>query len=425
MKPPRKIVLPNGLRVVLVPQASSLAASVLVLVEAGSEYETRRLNGISHFLEHMTFKGTALRPRPGMIAEEFAALGAQSNAFTSQEFTGYWAKAEAKKLKKIMEIVTDLYLHPLLAPEEIEKERGVIVEELNMYEDTPTRKVQDLLLALLYGDQPAGWDVVGTRENVRRFTRDDFAAYRRARYVTSGTVVVIAGRFDEKAVLARIRAAFGGLPRRRRAPKEKTRERQTKPGLLVRYKKSDQGHLVLGFRAFDLFDRRRYALRVLADVLGGGMHSRLWKKIREELGAAYYLGADAELSLDHGFFEIAAGVDHAKVETVLRAVIDECRMLRDTLVPADELARTKDHMAGSIILGLETADELASFYGGEEILTGTLLPPEKIIDRIRKTTAEEVRAAARDVFRNEKMNLAAIGPYRAGEKKKLSKILTF
>ncbi len=168
MKPPKKLTLPNGLRIILVPQASTLAASVLILVEAGSEYETKRVNGVSHFLEHMTFKGTTNRPRPGMIAEELAALGAQSNAFTGQEYTGYWAKAEARKLPKILEIVSDLYLNPVFAPEEIEKERGVIIEEINMYEDTPARRVHEILTTLMYGDQPAGWDISGEKEVIAK-----------------------------------------------------------------------------------------------------------------------------------------------------------------------------------------------------------------------------------------------------------------
>ena len=422
MRPPKKIVLKNGLRVILVPQPSSLAASVLILVEAGSEYETKATNGLSHFLEHMTFKGTATRPRPGMIAEELAALGAQSNAFTAQEFTGYWAKAEARKIHKIAEIVADLYLNPLFAPEEIEKERGVIIEELNMYEDTPMRKVHDLFLETLYGDQPAGWDVGGTKDNVRRLAREDFIRYRNERYAAPNTVVVIAGKFNEKKIMEQLRAAFGHLKRKKAPGKLGTREAQARPRMLIRQKESDQGHLVAGFRAFDLFDRRRYAVQVLADILGGGMSSRLWKKVREELGAAYYISAEADLSLDHGYFGISAGVDHGKIGTVLRAILGECRILRDELVPAAELARAKDHMAGNMILGLETADELASFYGGQEVLMRSLLPPAAIIDRIRATTAGEVRAVAREIFRDKGLNLAVIGPYR--DKKKIETILT-
>ncbi len=411
MKPFKKIIFKNGLRLVLVQQQSGLAASVLILVEAGSEYETKKTNGLSHFLEHMMFKGTTNRPRVGQIAEELAALGAQSNAFTSQEFTGYWAKAEARKLPNILDIVSDLYLNPVFVPEEIEKERGVIIEELNMYEDTPMRKVQDVFLELLYGDQPAGWDVGGTKEVIRKLKREDFAAYRAARYVAPGTTVVVAGRFNEKAVLRQARAAFGGLKRRPVQKKPKTGERQKAPAILLKAKESDQGHLVLGFRAFNLFDKRRYAIQALADILGGGMSSRLFKHVREQLGAAYYVRAEDDLSLDHGVFGISAGVDHTKTDVVIRAILEECRRLRDELVPATELQRSKDHMIGNLILGLETADELASFYGGQEVLTKKLLPPEQIIDRINAVTAAEVRAVAKDIFKNEGLNLALIGPY--------------
>jgi predicted Zn-dependent peptidase len=412
MKHIKKLVLKNGLRLILAPKPSSLAASVLILVEAGSEYETKSTNGLSHFLEHMVFKGTAKRPRPGMIAEELAALGAQLNAFTSQEFTGYWAKAEAHKLPKILDIVSDLYLNPLFAPEEIEKERGVIIEEINMYEDMPMRRVQDLFLKLLYGDQPAGWKVDGEKEIIRKLAREDFAAYRTKRYVMPGTAVIVAGKFNERTVVAQVRAAFGGLPRHAVVPKPRTRGHQARPRVLLKFKESDQGHLILGFRAFDLFDKRRYALQVLADVLGGGMSSRLFKRVREELGAAYYVRADTELFLDHGLLGIAAGVDHAKIEVVIRAVLEECRRLTKELVPAKELQKTKDHMIGGLILNLETSDELASYYGEQEILTGSLLLPEAIIDRINKVKAAEVRAVACAVFKNKGLNLAAIGPYR-------------
>ena len=422
MKRAKRIILGNGLRLILVPQASSFAASVLILVEAGSEYETKRTNGISHFLEHMTFKGTTKRPRPGTIAEELTALGAQHNAFTSEEFTGYWAKSDARKLPRVLDIISDLYLNPILAPEEIEKEKGVIVEEINMYEDTPTQKVHDIFSALLYGDQPAGWDVTGTKENVRRFTREDLVRYREGRYSASGTVVVVSGKMNEKAVIAAVKSSFGGLPRRRIVSKGPTREHQTKPQALVKFKASDQGHLVLGFRAFDLFDKRKHALRVLADILGGSMSSRLFKKVRDELGAAYYIGAGTDLSLDHGVFAVSAGVDHAKIETVIKAVLEECRKLTRDLVPEAELRRSKDHMIGNVLLGLETADELASFYGTQEILQKTLLPPDELVDRIKKTTAEEVRAVARSVFKNEGLNLAVIGPYRTSAAFK--KILT-
>ncbi len=417
----KKIVLPNGLRILLVPQPSSLAASVLILVEAGSEYETKRVNGLSHFLEHMMFKGTTNRPRVGQISEELDSLGSQYNAFTSQEYTGYWAKAEAHRLPNILDIVSDLYLNPVFNQEEIDKERGVIIEEINLYEDTPMSRVQELFFSLVYGDQPAGWDVGGEKHIIKKLAKNDFAAYRGERYVAPGTVVAVAGKFNEKTVLASIKKDFGGLKRRAAPKKSKTKERQSKPQLLIHTKDSGQSHVVMGFRAFNLFDRRRYAVQVLADVLGGGMSSRLFKKVRDELGAAYYVGSDAELFLDHGVFTIAAGVDHAKTEIVLKAVLDECRRLFDEPIGAKEFQRSKDHMVGNMILGLETSDKLAGFYGSQEILTKKIVPPEEVIKRVKAVTPQEVRAVARGIFKNEGLNLAVIGPYEG--KRGFEKIL--
>jgi predicted Zn-dependent peptidase len=411
MKNLKKIVLKNGLRLLLVPQAGSLASSVLILVEAGSEYETKPINGVSHFLEHLAFKGTTRRPRPEIINEEFAALGARSNAFTSQEYTGYWAKSEAHKLPKILDIVSDLYLNPIFDPAEIEKERGVVIEELNMYEDIPMQKLQRLFMALMYGDQPAGWEVGGTKKILQKMTREEIIDYRTRRYVPSGTVVVVSGKFDEKKAIAAVKKFFGGLRRQRAPERAKVFEKQRAPQLHVEFKESDQSHIAMGFRAFDLFDKRRYAFQVLADILGGGMSSRLWKRVREEMGAAYYVSADAELFLDHGILGISAGVNHEKVHAVIAAILEECRTISRELVPEKELQKSKDHMVGGLILGLETSDELGSFFGGQEILTGSLLPPQAIIDRIRKVTAAEVRGAAKSIFKNRGMNLAVIGPF--------------
>lgn len=410
----KKITLPNGLRVLLVPQKESLAASVVILVMAGSEYEKKPVNGVSHFLEHMTFKGTVRRPRVGQIAEELAGLGAQSNAFTGQEYTGYWAKAEARKLPQILDIVSDLYLNPLFNVAEIEKERGVIVEEINMYDDMPKAKVQEDLAALMYGDQPAGWSVAGDKQTVRKLKRDDFLKYRAARYVPNGTLVVIAGKFDEKTVIKKIEREFGNLKRASAPAKIKTTERQTVPAVRVRFKKSEQSHVAFGFRAFPLFDPRRYAVQVMADILGGGMSSRLFKRVREELGAAYYVGADTDLFLDHGAVGISAGIDHGKTETVVRAILEECRKIRETVVPKAEFERSKEHMIGNLVLGLETSDELASFYGGQEIMTKKIISPAEVIKRVKAVTPEAVRAVAQAVFRNDHMNFSVVGPYRNG-----------
>lgn len=419
----KKITLKNGLRVVLIPQGSSLAATVLILVEAGSEYETKDINGLSHFLEHLMFKGTRNRPKPGMISHELDSLGAEYNAFTGGQYTGYYAKVQKEKIGKAVDLVSDLYLNPIFNPEEIEKERGVIIEEINMYEDTPMRRVSELFTALLYGDQPAGWDIAGRKEVIRELKRDQFETYRTKHYVAPKTVVVVSGAFDEKKVLIQIKETFGSLKKKVAPKKPKTTEKQLKPEFSVKFKESDQSHLVLGVRAFPVFDKRRYALQVLADVLGGGMSSRLFHKVREELGAAYYVRAEADLTLDHGFLAVSAGVDHLKIETVIKAILGEMSRLAKELVPPAELQKSKDHMIGNFILGLEGSDELASYYGGQEIITKKLTTPEEVIKKVKAVKAEEVRTVAKALFNDKVLNLAIIGPYKENESFK--KVLHF
>lgn len=419
----KKVTLKNGLRVVLVPQAGSLAATVLILVEAGSEYETKDINGLSHFLEHLMFKGTKNRPKPGMIAHELDSLGAEYNAFTGGQYTGYFAKVQKEKIEKAIEIVSDLYLNPIFVPEEIEKERGVIIEEINMYEDTPMRRVHELFASLLYGDQPAGWDIAGQKEVIRVLKRDQFAKYREKHYVAPKTLVVVAGSFDEKKTRKQVIDFFSSLPKKPRIKKLKTVEKQTKPAVSVKFKESDQSHLVLGARAFPIFDKRRYALQVLANVLGGGMSSRLFHRVREDLGAAYYVRAESDLTLDHGCLAVSAGVDHNKIEVVVGAILEEMKRLTAELVPDIEIKKSKDHLVGNFILGLESSDELASYYGGQEIITGKIKAPDEVIRNVKAVKAEEVRAVARYIFQNPKLNLAVIGPYKNSEGFK--KILKF
>jgi predicted Zn-dependent peptidase len=419
----KKIILPNGLRLILAPEKSGTTATVLILVEAGSEYETKKQNGISHFLEHLVFKGTKKRPSPGMISSELDSLGAVYNAFTDQEYTGYWAKIQCGKVKEILEIVSDLYLNPIFNAAEIQKEKGVIIEEINLYEDMPMRRVHDLFTRLLYGDQPAGWDIAGEKNIVRSLSREDFINYRSKHYIAPATTVVVSGNFRESEVTKAVRQTFGHLPRRKKIVKPKTRESQKHPEIFLQHKKSDQTHLVLGVRAFPILDSRRWPLMVLANYLGGGMSSRLFQRVREELGAAYYVRAGVSLSIDHGVLAVSAGIDHRKMKEVLEAIIDECNKLKTNLISSGKLKKTKDHLVGNILVGLDTSDEVANFFGSQEIMTGKVATPEQIIKKIKSVTAEEIQEVAHFVFRNDRLNLAVIGPFK--NKKHLRKSLVF
>ena len=423
----RKITFGNGLRLIMIPRPKSPAATVLILVEAGCEYETKKINGLSHFLEHMMFRGTLNRPQVGQVAEELAALGAQFNAFTSYEYTGYWAKAEYGKLTKILEIVSDLYLNPIFNPEEINKERGVVIEEMHeRRHDNPSGDAWQKFLSILYGNQPAGWDIAGEKSVIRRLKRSDFIVYREKHYVPSKTVVVVAGNLSEKFVSRAVRKYFGGLSRIPRAPKVKTKDiGQKNPRLNIKFKETGQSHLVLGVKAFNIFNKRRYALEVLSDVLGGGMSSRLFKKVRDEMGAAYTVVSDADLYIDHGYLGVYAGADHGKTAPVITAILNEFNRLKKELVSDKELQKSKDHIIGNMLLGLETSDQLASFYGSQEILTKKILTPEKIVDKIKAVKAEEIRSVARSIFRNEKLNFAVVGPYKSSNTfKKILKLPT-
>lgn len=418
-----KKTLPNGLRVITIPMKDNPTATVLVLVGTGSKYETKRLNGISHFLEHMCFKGTTKRPKAIDISRELDSLGSQYNAFTAQEYTGYYAKSDARHFKKIFDVVSDIYLNSTFPEAEIEKEKGVIIEEINMYEDMPNRHVQDLAMELLYGDQPAGWNVAGEKKNILAMKRDDFIAYKRAQYLPEATVIAVAGRVTEREVLAEARRVFGPLPRGRKAGKPKVTERQAKPAVLLKHKDTDQTHFVLAVRSYDLFSKHSAALTVLGGILGGGMSSRLFQKLREEMGVGYYVRAYDDAYTDHGFFEISAGVDNKRIDEVLAAVLEECRRLKDENVPADELDKVKECLIGNMKLSLESSDDIANYFGGQELLRRQLKDAEARAREIRAVSAASIRALARDIFTDRKLNLALIGPFR--DERKFLKILKF
>lgn len=411
MKQPfKKITLPNGLRIILVPRASSMVSSMLVLVEAGGEYEPKHLNGISHFLEHLMFKGTMSRPRPEIIAEELDALGAQYNAFTAAESTGYWAKAESHKLPQIIDLISDLYLNPIFDQKEIEKERGVMVQEINMHEDVPADLVVRLFPELLYGDQPAGWTMEDEKRIIGELQHGDFKKYRAEHYVAPKTIVVVAGAFNKAEVVKKLKALFGGLPKEKVVSKVKAKPSASGPRVRVISRASAQTHMVLGMRAFPFNDPRRPALKMLCNILGGGMSSRLWLRVREELGAAYEVSTYSEMHSDHGNAAIFVGAEHAKFEIVLRTILDEMKKMTIALVPEKELQKAKDHMIGNFILNLETVDELAEFYAYGELRSKHPVSPDDVIKQLRAVTREDVRNVARVLFKQGKLHLAVIGP---------------
>ncbi|MFZ2150078.1 MAG: pitrilysin family protein [Minisyncoccia bacterium] len=418
-----KKTLKNGLRVITVPMKDNPTATVLVLVEAGSKYEDKKVNGISHFLEHMCFKGTEKRPKGIDISKELDALGSQYNAFTGQEYTGYYAKSDARHFGKIFDIVSDIYLNSTFPEAEMQKEKGVIIEEINMYEDMPNKHVQDLMMKLLYGDTPAGWNIAGEKSNILSMKRDDFVKYKKAQYLPEATVLIVAGRVTEKEVMKEANRIFGAIPRGNKKGKIKVREKQSKPEVLVKFKKTDQTHFVLGVRTFDLFNKKNTVLSVLSGVLGGGMSSRLFQKLREEMGVGYYVRAYNDVYTDHGFFQISAGVDNKRIHEVIEAVLEECRKLKKEKVIPEELNKVKECLIGNMKLSLESSDDIANFYGSQELLKREIKNAEDKTKEVRKVTAEQIQEMANKIFKDNSLNLALIGPFK--EKAPFSKNLKF
>lgn len=418
----KKQTLKNGLRLITVPMKDNPAVTVLVLVAAGSKYETKRETGLSHFLEHMVFKGTTKRPKASDISRELDSIGAHYNAFTSQEFTGYYAKVDKKHIALALDIVSDMYVDPLLDAAELEKEKGVIIEEIRMYQDMPHRHVQDLFMELVYGDQPAGWNIAGTEESVKSFGREDFVLYRSRQYVASATTVIVAGALDEatiaggeEGVAREVEKAFAHISTGEKAAKLAVIEKQTAPQVKTMFRETDQTHLVLGVRSFPVGSPHDSALHVLATVLGKGMSSRLFTKLRDEMGVCYYVKADHDTYTDHGLFTVSAGVDNKRVEEVLRVILAEMSRLAVELVPAAEMQKAKDFMLGGMVLGLETSDSQAEFFGMQEIVKGKIDNLDDVSTKIRAVTAEQVRDVAAAIFKNEGLNLAIIGRYKDGE----------
>ncbi|MDD5357482.1 MAG: pitrilysin family protein [Candidatus Pacebacteria bacterium] len=418
-----KKVLPNGLRIITVPMKDNPTATVMVLVEAGSKYETKDKAGISHFLEHICFKGTEKRPSSFHITRELDQIGATYNAFTSQEFTGYYAKARATNLPEILDIISDLYLNPVFPEKEIEKEKGVIIEEINMYEDTPQDHVQDMFVKLLYGDQPAGWNVAGRKEVVNRLKRDDFVKYRSKHYVSSATTIIVAGHIDEKTVISEIEKLFKNIPHSKKDGKLKVIEEQKAPEILLKERKGDQAHLVLGVRTFDVYDKKSRVANLLAGVLGGGMSSRLFQKLRDDLGICYYVHAGNDASTDHGYFSVSAGVDVNRVEEAIGAILTELKKAKEELVSLEELNRVKEYIIGHLYLGLESSNSLANFYGFQEVLKRSILRPEEVVAELKAITPEQIQSIAKEIFQDARLNLAIIGPY--SDSKKFSSVVRF
>lgn len=344
--------LPNGLRYMFVQRPEMTSVTTMILVKTGSEYESKEQNGLSHFLEHMCFKGTKKRPTSMDIAKEFEILGASNNAFTGHEYTGYYAKGVAESACTFLEMCGDIFLNSTFPESEIEKEKGVVIEEINMYEDRPQAKVGNLIAELMYGDQPVGRDIAGTKKTVSSFTRKDIVDYHKNKYTPENTLVVVAGNFDIKKIEKQVKETFGVMKEKKAPIKSKTKINQKTPAVKIHHKKSEQTHIVLSFHAYNRFDPKRKTANIMAHILGGGMASRLFDLLREKLGVCYYVHASSSAASDHGSFSIRAGLANEKLVQTLTEIVKELKKIKLELVSHEELDRVKKSITAESKIGL-------------------------------------------------------------------------
>lgn len=419
----KKIKLKNGLRVLTVPMKNANSVTVLILVGTGAKYETKEQNGISHFLEHMFFKGTKKRPNTLIISETLDRIGGEYNAFTSKEITGFWAKVDKKNIDVALDWISDMFLNSKFDETELNREKGVIVEELNMYLDTPTAYVGELFEDLLYGNQPAGWRIVGTKENILGFDREKMMDYFNTHYSTQNTVVCVAGAISSKQIESKVNKYFSKAKSTNLPAKVVTQEIQDKPQVLIHYKKTDQTHFCLGVRTYSMYDKRRYTLSLLAIILGGNMSSRLFISVRERNGLGYYVHTSNDLTTDTGYLVTQTGIKNDSLEKAIGLILAEYKDIKNKKITAKELKKAKDYLRGTTSLSLDGTDTQASFYTTQEVMNQKLLTPEEKLNLIDKVTINDIKKVAEDIFKSEKLNLAVIGPIEATEKEKLEKLL--
>lgn len=419
-KPYYKHTFKNGLRLVTVPMKNTKAVTVLVLVGTGSKYETKEINGISHFLEHMFFKGTKKRPNLLSIGETLDKVGGRYSAFTGREYTGYWAQVGSENLDLALDWVSDIFLNSKIDSKEIEKEKGVIIEEINMYLDMPMDYVGDLWTDLLYSNQPAGWRILGKKEIIKKLKRKNFIDYLNAHYSSKNTVIAIAGNINQD-LENKIKNYFKNMNTKEPKVKKKVIEKQIKPRILVHHKKTDQTHLCLGVRGYDIFHKDRYVLDIISIILGRGFSSRLFVEMRAKQGLAYNIWTANHNETDAGYLFTQASVGNKRIDKAIQIILKNYKLIKNKKVDQKELRKAKNYIKGKSILAMEGSDEQAPFYGFQELLTNKILTLEQKFAKIEAVTANDIQRVAKDIFRPEKLNLALIGPFK--DKQRFEKLL--
>ena len=407
--------LDNGLQIFMVPVHNFQSMSIGFFVKLGSRYESAPQSGMSHFIEHMVFKGTKRRPHARLIAEAIEGIGGVSNAYTSQETTVYLAKVAANQTHTAIDVLADMVRHPLFKAEDFERERQVIGEEINMTYDAPDSWANILLDRVIWPDHPLGEDVAGTHESLAAMNRDDLYHFYQNGYHPQNLVIGVGGAFNPSEVVGQLDEALGDWTPGPKLSFSPAPSIQNEARWHIENRPSEQGHLCLAIPTLSRRDPHRYALSVMNAILGEGMSSRLFLNIREELGLAYAVDSELSLLHDTGTLVIYAGVDPERAGEALQAILQELLCLREETVPETELHKAKEYLKGRLVLGLEDSFSQAAWVTSQSLHLGQVKSIEEVIAAYDAVTSQDVQAIAQKVIQPTTYNLAAVGPFAAGE----------
>ncbi|MBL7058326.1 insulinase family protein [Patescibacteria group bacterium] len=417
----KQTTLPNGIQLITAKNNSTNTVTVLVMVKAGSRYENKKINGISHFLEHLMFKGTKSYPTPEKLSIALDSLGGEFNAYTSEEFTGYWIKVEHSKIESAIEMLSEMLNNSTFPLEEIERERGVIIEEINMVKDEPMRYIYYLFIKCLYGDTPAGREIIGPKTNIKSISRQNILDYYNTFYTPTNITIAIAGRINNTEAL--VEKYFNINKESKENIKDSVTINQTRPAILIENRKTDQAHLSLGFHACPINHPDEMTLKILAEILGGSMSSRLFTQLRGKNGLAYYVRTMPDVYTDSGYITTNAGVPVKKINEAIKIIINEYKKIKNDLVSDDELNKVKNIIKGRVVIELEASDKVAEWYAKTNLMRGSILTPSEFIKKIDAVTAKHIKNLANKIFTTSQLNLAIIGNCDEKDKEKFYKLL--
>lgn len=420
-----KIVLKNGLRIILAPMQQVKSITAMVFFNVGSRYEKKDNNGVSHFLEHMFFKGTKRRPLPQSISEEIDAIGGEMNAGTSKEYTLYYIKARSRHTNLCLDVLSDMLLNSKFDAKEIKKERGVIQEEYRMYEDNPMRQIGDVFEKTMYGDQPLGWSTLGTPDTIESMDRKKLIDYQKKHYCLKNMVVGLSGDLETSHIIPLVEQYFSKFKPGKSNKYDPWKDKQQKPQHLVVERPTEQAHVAIGVKAFDRNDERRYPARVMNVILGGSMSSRLFVSLREESGLCYYVHSSLSSYHDAGSLTIQAGVDLTRTSQALAQIMTEMASFVEKPVGQVELSRAKEYIKGKMALAIEDPASVMEWVGMQQLLRGRIETLEEMYEKIDAVTAKDIQDVAQTIFKNQSLSGVLIGPNKAIDQKDFSKIVQF